>query len=331
MFFDTSGGDNLTAINGTYKSFAEIATEFGFLVNHGLLTSISDEVLADIKVLVLPVPVVFLYDESKEALKRFIRAGGVVLIIGYVFPWTDYANLGGFAGEYGIQFGGMQTGPQYGSVNTSSLLARPEVVNRLLSPIGRIELTVDPSLAQAQALFDDGTVLTAISRNQGLLGKGKLIVHGDASMFAESAGYTYIGLENNRQFARNLISYIAGVYDLSCTSVRPKGQQNHGKQEKTIVRVRNGGTQPSSGAKLRLMLVDHSSQAEPSETGIQVAQISVPEIGPGKNRKLTINYKIPGYVAPGEYRFRAEIVPAAWPKDSRTDNNTRESKVVVIF
>lgn len=323
----------LVATNETYREFANIAREMGFVADHGWLTELDKEFLDSIDVLVLSIPALTLLDEDKENLRAFIKGGGGVWILGYSsFFVPDLSNLDSFIRDYGITFAAVTFGPTNGTVTPGSILSGPEIVSIIRSPFIRVGLTVDTSKAATQAVLDNGQILVAISTSK-FLGRGKLVVHGDASMLAKEFGISEIDLKDNRNFARNILSYFLGKSDLKVILAKMKKKfAVAGKLTTAVTRIKNIGTSDSDQVKVQFILSDgENGTPKPADDLAVLKTIKLKSLEPGKSIKISQKVKIPGWVTPGVYYIVTVVDPDGESNDADPDNNRKVGKKFTVM
>jgi hypothetical protein len=170
MFIETnviaSSGDDV-AVNGGYETFATLAKQWGFRVNHGLHTELHDDFLDTIDVYVLPATDLLLLADDKEALRRFIRNGGGLFVLSLSKdrnPQQDFVNLNGFVKEFGISYGnsvGTNANTRLANIVAGSKLTGPETFNVVESPESNINLKVENGRAEAALVFNNSDILCA--------------------------------------------------------------------------------------------------------------------------------------------------------------------------
>jgi hypothetical protein len=334
IFFLTQQYENTTAVNGGFAEFSMLAKSLGYRVDHGRWTEINENLLDGIDVLVMAIPELFLNDNDKVALKEFIRGGGGLLVIGYNanhFLWTDYANLSGFLKEFGIEYGASSVGDMYGTMISGVPLAGPNTVNRIKSPSKHIEVVVrDTGKAQMQAGLDNGHGLLAIGTSKGIIGKGKLVVHGNVAMFVKGQ-YSFIDYENNRELVANILLYFLGGYDLKMMSVKVKEKNLYpGDSVKVIVKIKNIGGADAGNFKISYVLSDDGSLL-PASALLELKTLNYKKIiKAGKKVKITTTITIPTWIGSGDFYLVGVIDPDNQTHDADASNNAKAGKRFTI-
>lgn len=330
FFINTNVGPNpignLVSTNGLYAKFAGLVRGEGFEITHGLLTEYSPDFLETIDVLMLPIPALIMLDDDKNAIRQFIKNGGAVFVLGWYdtgVPLWDFANMDSLIREYGITFGQSSSGNRlFGSVANPGPLAQPREVGAIESSVARKALIVESGKATKAVTLENGQTLIAVSTNKTLLGKGRVVVCGDFSMFAESDVISYIGASDNTDLAVNIIRYLGGSVDLAVNKIAFNGNALASFNPTTItVRVKNLGTLASGNAKLSIILTD-SADVSGAEEIKTLKTVNFSNVAPGKKQKIKTSVSLPAFVGAGTYYLKAVI---EYNGDANGDNNLKVS------
>lgn len=330
FFINTNVGatplGNLVSTNGLYAKFAELVRAEGFEITHGLLVSITPDFLETIDVLMLPIPALILLDEDKDAIREFIRNGGSLFVLGWYdtgVPWWDFSNMDSLIREFGITFGQSSGGNRlFGSVVDPGPLSDPKDVSAIESTLARKALLVESGKAVKGATLENGQTLIAVSTNKTLLGKGRVIVCGDFSMFAQSDTANYIDASDNTDLAVNIIRYLGGSVDLMVNKIAFNGSSLASFNPANItVRVKNLGTLASGSGKLSIILAD-SAEVTGAEDIKTLKTLTFSDVAPGKKKKLKTSLSLPAFVGAGTYYLKVVI---EYNGDTDPSNNTKVS------
>jgi len=313
-------GSNV-ATNQGYSLFANAARSAGYRIEHQRLVNITDEALEDVDILVLAVPYTLL-DDDKAALRRFVRSGGGLFVLGGPgdASGVDLSSLDSLIREYGLWFGISEwSGNRRMSVLTSSPLSGPRSCNTIVSSEGRGYFQLNTSACEVAAISNNGYNYTVIS-NHNNLGSGRLVAVGDTMMFAN----TSIGKEDNEAFGVNILDYLSGGCDLRVTLCKAKLK---GGKVKIIAKVRNVGTSDSESTIVRFYLSSSNIYpVGPAGVAATLGSVDLPALKPGKSKKVKVKLNIPGWVTPGDYYVIAVADPDGDTSDNNTDNNYKASK-----
>ena len=320
------------AVNTGFAQFANIARNLGYTVDHGLHPSIKPEYLEGVDVYVLSSPTYSLLNSEKVALRQFIRGGGTVIVL----AWVVNFNLSSFTEEFGIMLGAYGYVVQNGYIVTGASIDGPNEVKDTYHVARReIEIT-DLSKADALVKVDDGTIVGAEAKGPAV-GKGKLLVFTCVDSWANKTVGGCIETNDNAMMVKNVLDYCKGKQDLAVTFVKPKGvKPEPGDDVKLVVKVKNLGSKTSSKTKLAFYITDNglledpAGDTSPSEVIKRLAVISMPEIAPGKVKRIITRGKVPSWVAPGEYILLAEVDPNNSSGDSDITNNVKAAKKALI-
>lgn len=301
----------------------QIAEQAGFAFDHGLHPEINDDYLEGISVYYMPSRKDYLLDTEKAALKRFMKAGGVVIFCHYT--WST--NESSFTKEFGIEYGSVILGDNYGTVPAASPLAGPYNVNRI-----RIGETLgisinNPAKAIPLAYTDSGKLIAAESTSSAI-GSGRLFVLNTMRSMYDGTIAGYVEFEDNKNFIRNLFQHINGKFDLNVLNVKPKGTNLHSGDKFTCVaKIKNVGDKVSDSVKLYFYITDDGNLevGQPPTTIKIVKKVNFAPLDPGKTRLVKTAAKIPNWLGAGSYILVAKVDPLGKSDDDNEDNNTRKA------
>lgn len=321
--FEFSSGGNYG-----FTKLKEIVEEAGYRFDHGLHPEINEQYLEGISVYFLPIRKFFLLDEEKVALRKFIRAGGTVIMTN----WSYIRNEDTFAQEFGIEYRAASYNDNYGNVPASSPVSKPYQINRT-HPGELIHLRVsDSTKAVPLAYTEDGYVYAAEGIGNSV-GQGSFFVLSCMRGIHDNevAGYVYD--EDNANFLRNLMEHIKGSYDLGILRVKPKGSQlEPGDIFTCIAKIKNFGTKASEGVKLEFYITDDGNLEEGPATNIKmVKSASFLPLEPGKSRLVKLQAKIPSWINPGSYILVAKVDPNETSDDDAFENNLKVAKRKLVI
>ena len=309
-------------------TFHSLARGAGFRTSHGYHPQIDDETLANIDVYIWPVPQPFILDEEKAALRRFVRAGGVLIVMG----WAIGGNEDSFLQEFGMQFMEFKSYNNYGYVPAASSLAGPNEIDRTFHVGYKRIRIIDKSKAKAIGYTDNGAIHTAEAIGK-TIGKGKILVCNSLGMFIDENKGGVIHKADNINFIKNLLEYCKGSIDLGVIFAKPRGKNLFpGDQLTLIAKVKNFGSVASGTTKLTFYLTDDGSLDEPSPSATisKLKTITVDPITPLKKKKLSVNAKLPSWVGPGTYYLVAEVDPEGKCNDTNVNNNILVAKKKLV-
>ena len=132
VLVNTNNGDpDWNAINQGHSMFYNRVRAAGYRVTQRYMSGYTDENLAGVDILVLPdvggaaspYGLAPLLDEDKEALRRFLRRGGGIMIYAYPGGFSDYSNIDSFTRDYGIWFGATRIHGRIGYIEDECHLA----------------------------------------------------------------------------------------------------------------------------------------------------------------------------------------------------------------
>lgn len=320
----------ITENTGASKFFS-LARAAGFRINHGYHPTIDDETLENIDVYIWPVPMSFILDEEKAALRRCVRSGKVLIIMG----WAIGGNEDSFIQEFGMQLMEFKTYNNYGYVPEESPLAGPNEIEKTFH-VGykRIQIT-NKTKARALGYTDSGVIHTAEAIGN-TIGKGKILVCNSLGMFIDE--YPWGGAitkADNINFIKNLLEYCKGSFDLAVTFARPKGKNLFPGDELTLIaKVKNLGDVNSTPTKLTFYLTDDGELEEDAAPAAVIKKMITIDVGtvlPKKQVKLSVKGKIPSWVAPGTYYLVAQVDPAESSNDTDKSNNIKVAKKKIVI
>jgi len=322
IFINTNSNvGSLIAINTGFSRFAEVAREEGYRIDHGFRTSITEENLEGVAVYVLPGPGFVLLDEDKIALRRFIRAGGGLIVFGW--HSVDLSNLSSFVREFSVEIYDYESATRTATVPASCPVSGPYPCSSLISLYRTHVRILNNNNAIAIAILDNNKTIGAISIHKNL-GSGKLVVLGDLAMFATASVGGNIGDADNEAFVRNVLVYLQSGCDLRVTLCKAKLK---GGKVKVTAKVRNVGTSASEATIVSFYLSSSDTYpVGPAGVAARIGSVNLPALNPGKSKKVKVKLNIPGWVTPGDYYVIAVADPDGDIRDSNTDNNYKASK-----
>lgn len=320
----------LVAVNSGMSEFAQIAEDIGFRVDHGFLTSITDEFLANVSVLVLMDPAFIPLDDDKEAMKRFLRNGGSIIAAHW---WSNMTAFDGFIAEFGIGAGlYLNNFSTDGSVAATSPLAKPNSVAKgVTTNYYRQTLINDPTYVINIGNYDTGDSIGVISTHPNI-GKGKLLVTGSLALWCNNTVGGFISNADNRAFTKNLISWFYPSCDLSVKKFRWKGgYPGPGDTITTVVVVNNIGQSANTDLWMQYSLEQQNGMgAKPSTVHTWNHLNAQVVVQPGKKVKLKHALKIPVSIEAGDYTLRVVIDSKQVEPDQNRANNTKDATKTLI-
>jgi hypothetical protein len=301
----------------------------GYTLQEGSLDydDITDEFLSGIDVLLLIDPRTPLLDDSKAALRRFLRNGGAILIMAYKWAYGDKSNLNSFTMDYGLWYGYDRNYDTYAKVLSTSPLSKPNKCEAIGSTeLGRVQVVINSKYAQVVAReekqFNDIFVALSTSKN---LGKGRLVIIGYDILFFD----TRIDKYDNRAFGKNLFSYLAGGgADLKVMVAKIGGiNLTAGSTANLIGKVKNISATTSESTKLSFILSDSTTYpVRPSANTAELKTVTIGALNPNKKIKVKTTAKIPSWILPGDYYLIVVVDPEEETGDIDTSNNYKASK-----
>lgn len=323
-----------TELTDIFGEFIRAMRECGATIDRASIRHLTDELLADYDILIMIVPQMKLADADKEALRRFIAAGGGVLFM--VEPYElgfDTDNINSFTRDYGIQSGSVFLSFfEFGEVIQTSPLAVPEKAEHVFMGIFSAGLEVTPGESEA-AIVDKatGSVLAAYSIKQSILGKGRLVVFGDYFPFFD----VLIRERDGLAMGRNLIRYLASdpeVADLAITrmTIKAKGLFP-GDIVNVSFTVKNTGDAATGDCSYALTL--HAWDKEHKTAGPSLKKLRELPLGvlqAGEEKVFTTHGKLPGDLEPGVYVVKVVVDPKNVSGDKNRENNSRIGKTFTV-
>ena len=335
VLVNTNNGDpDWTAINQGHSRFYNRVRSAGYRVTQLYLENYTDEDLADVDILILPdiggmgmfhpYGPYALTDEDKEALRRFLRRGGGILIYAYPGVFSDYSNIDSFTGDYGIWFGPTLLHGRIGYIEEECHLAFTRSCKTFTMVVYRAYLNIDPenAVAAVKTVLDEIMVAYSTSSN---LGAGRIVVLGNDCAFHNS----FLDRQDNSNFGLNVIDYLSGRCDLRVAQCKIKKTGSKRKIQATAM-VRNIRISASNAANVTFFLSSSSSyEAGPPEVVASLGSQKIPALNPGEAIEVTRTVKIPKNTAPGDYYVIAVADPEGTSGDIETDNNYRAAVKLV--
>jgi hypothetical protein len=329
---------NATVISSFTTSLTKLAADLsaeGYALQEGPLhyDDITDEFLSGIDVLLLIDARTPLLDDSKAALRRFLRNGGALLIMVYKWSLGDKSNLNSFTMDYGLWYGYDRDYDTYAKVLATSPLSKPNECEAIGSKSwGKVQVVIDSknaeTVAREEKQFNDIFVALSTSKN---LGRGRLVLIGYDLLFFNTEINTY----DNQAFAKNLFSYLAGGgADLKVMLSKITGKNlTAGGTAKLIGKVKNISATASESTKLSFILSDSATYPiSPSANTVVLKTVIIGALNPGKRIKVKTTAKIPLSILPGDYYLIVVVDPEDETGDTDTSNNYKASKKsVTIF
>ena len=299
----------------------ELAEEAGYSFDHGLHPEINDDYLEGISVYYMPSRKDFLLDDEKAALKRYMKAGGVVIFCHY----TTMTNENTFTKEFGIDYGGEILGDNYATIPNSSPLSGPYNVTKMRVGYSRKLIITDSSKAIPLVYTEAGDLIAAESVSS-TLGDGKLFVLNTMRAMYDGTIAGYIDYNDNRNFNRNLFEHIKSSYDLSVIRVKPKGTNLHAGDKFTCVaKIKNIGTVASERVKIYFYITDDGTleAGQPPAIIKVVKKATFLPLPPGKAKLIKLAAKIPTWIGSGNYVLVAKVDPTEKSDDADFSNNIK--------
>ena len=309
------------ATNQGYRQFANAARAAGYRIDHQKLVDITDEALEDVDILILAVPYTML-DDDKAALRRFVRSGGGLFVLGGPGDATgvDLSSLDSLIRDYGLWFGISEWSVNRRiNIPASSPLSGPRSCSTVVSTEARVYFQMNASAAEVAAISNNGYNYTVISHHNNL-GSGRLVAVGDTMMFAN----THIGKEDNEAFGMNILDYLSGGCDLRVVLCKAKLK---GGKIKVTAKVRNVGTSAGEATIVSFYLSSSDTYpVGPAGVAARIGSVNLPALNPGKTKKVKAKLTIPSWVTPGDYYVIAVADPDGDIRDPNLDNNYKASK-----
>jgi len=271
-------------INVELKAFAESLLGKGHRVTNVQLSRIDDAALEGIDVFVLPLPEFSLSEEDRGALKRFLRGGGGLLVLGYP-GGKGIDEVNALISEFGVSFGAESWNDLDAMIPPGSTLSGPRKCERVGGFVPRIYLKLSAGKVEPAAR-DDAGVLAAVSTLDSL-GDGRLVIIGSDQPFLND----HIGKLDNKAFCLNAIDYLSGANtcDLAAIVTKFKGKSNYtGGKLTVITRIKNIGKVASDETKVRFALVDSSSKDSASPPLKKLRTVKLQPLNPGKSKTRQI-------------------------------------------
>jgi hypothetical protein len=191
----------------------------------------------------------------------------------------------------------------------------------------RAYVQVEGAKAQVAATYSNGKYHSAVSTARKALGRGRLVVIGDASMAVGSyPGGQPLSAKDNEAFLYNTISYLLGGSDLGVTVAKFKGASvTAGKKLTVIARVKNFGSSTSEATPMDIIMVTPNS-ANPAAEVTTLKTVSVKPLDPNKQKRYRVRATVPEDVPPGDYLILVVVDPEGASGDTNPDNNSKTSK-----
>jgi hypothetical protein len=328
IFLNTNASMSPSFTTNHTKLAVDLRAE-GYTLQEGPLhyDDITDEFLSGIDVLFLINPWTPLLEDSKAALRRFLRNGGAILIMVYKMGFTDTSNLNSFTMDYGLWYGYDRNYDTYAKVLATSPLSKPNNCDAIGSTEwGRVQVVINSKYAQVVAKEENqfGDIFVALSTSKNL-GKGRMVLIGYDILFADPRINTY----DNRAFAKNLFSYLTGGgADLKVMLSKITGKDlTAGSTAKLIGKVKNISATASESTKLSFILSDSTTYpVRPSANTAVLKTVTIGALNPGKRVKVKTTGKIPSWILPGDYYLIVVVDPDEETGDIDTSNNYKAGK-----
>jgi hypothetical protein len=328
IYLNTNAG-TLPSFTGNLSKLAADLRAEGYTLQEGPLDydDITDEFLSGIDVLFLIDPKTPLLEDSKAALRRFLRNGGALLIMVWQFWYGEKSNLNSFTMDFGLWYGYDRSYDTYAKVLPASPLSKPSKCDAIGSKeIGRVQVVINTKYAQVVAReekqFNDIFVALSISKN---LGKGRLVIIGYDMLFYD----TWIETYDNRAFAKNLFRYLAGGgADLKVMLSKITGTNlSAGSAANIIGKVKNISATESESTSLSFILSDSNTYpVRPSANTAVLKTVTIGALNPNKKIKVKTTAKIPSWILPDDYYLIVVVDPENETGDTDTSNNYKAGK-----
>jgi len=329
VLVNTNCGDpSWQAVNGGHSMFYNRVRAAGYRVDQRRMTGYTDEDLAGVDILVLPnvggygTPV--LVDDDKEALRRFLRRGGGILICAYsMFGWADFSNIDSFIRDYGMWFGPSRIAGRLGYIEDGCHLAYTRPCKTLATGSVpyvdcRKDININPENAVAAVKTALDEILVAYSTSPNL-GTGRMVVIGTDMCFHNY----HLDLEDNSNFGLNIIDYLSGRCDLRVAQCKIKKTGSKRKIQATAI-VRNIRFSASNATNVTFFLFSTGSYVADSEELVaNLGSLNMAALNPGESIELTRTVKIRKNTSPGDYYIIAVADPDGTSGDVDSDNNYR--------
>lgn len=314
-----------------FAEFHRAMRECGATVDRASIHHITDELLAGYDILILPLTPFMLDDADKSALRSFIRAGGGVLLMAWKDEFFgDNANIEGFTAEYGIRAGLSEYAAQFSvaDVIQTAPLSGPEPALQVRTLGHFLQIVIDPAMAEGVLqLAHNGHYVGAVSNQRSLLGKGRLVVLGDETIFQND----FIRRADGLAFARNLIRYLASEPSdpdlaisrlvLTAKGAKPGGEVGIDLAVKNVGRA----NAPEKQTAIAIHHYDKSTKAAGPEVS-SLLTVMIPALEPGEEFKRALTARLPEALEAGRYVIVVTIATPPVPGETNLVNNRRISK-----
>lgn len=331
LFVETNSWSVFAGTNQAHSTIAELAREIGFRTDHGFNHQITDQVLEDLSVYLMSYPKMILLNDDKEALRRFIRAGGAFVIVGYDPGVMDMVNYNSFLIDYGIEFYEWEIGDMNGTVPAGCPVSGPRTIKKLIT-YRRNYFNIIKGNATVIAVSESGKTFGVISKHNNLK-KGKVVALGCLRLTYAPAYGGWIDKADNEAFVYNVLNYIYGGYDFSVLLSKFRGKNLSAGDEITAIgKFKNVGTSESEQIKVRFYLSsDGTFPVVPPGDNMTLKTATLAPLQPGKAKKIKIKVKIPQWITPGDYYLLTVADPDGKSSDSNTDNNYKASNKKIVI
>lgn len=324
---------NIMATNSGLKRFAEIATEKGFKIDHGIQPSLANAPLNDIDVYVLIDYNIVMTSADKVALRQWIRDGGILLtgdLWGLIYNES-------FIGEFGVGYGPFDYFGRHFTLPPNSPLAKPLIINDLAAAYMRELQVTNNTRAQVILRDDDGNPM--MTRSISYAGKGEVLVIGCPYILFNDASDPGIQHFDNDRFVKNLFTYIKNKFDenntenapdLNLYKLKTKGGSNFlpGDKIKFVAKIKNIGNSNGKATEIAFYL---SKLGSSLTAKVEITSSGVPAINSKKKKKIIKTVFLPNGLKPGTYEVIAVVDPDGTGNDKNSDNNTLKSKKKIII
>ena len=315
------------SVDGQLGSLAASLRAEGYDVANCWLDSFNDRALEGIDVFVIALPAFPLDQDDREALGRYLEAGGGLLIV--VYPNEIYLDpIEVFLKTYGISYAEHARDGLDAKVNQKSVLASPRECELIGGSEGRVYFSLEPDISAAVASSAAGAI-SAIATGENI-GDGRMVTLGSDLLLIDSN----IAKLDNLPFILNAVDYLcgAGACDLAVLNVAFRGKSAApGDELKVVARLKNLGPVASAETKIRFMLCEEMPEGSPPKAVKKYKPTALERIEPGKKWKVKAELTIPASIEPGEYYIVAVADPKAKSDDPFRSNNTGASKKKLVI
>lgn len=279
---------------GGFAYFRKILENNGYQVDQKFYWELNADNLAGIDIFVFSEAALILTDSDKRALRKFIRDGGAVLIMGYDDEYADPKNLESFTKDYGITFGNVDIDDATMTVINDSGIFSDDTKkvmyygwNIYIEEGKAIPILLEEPL---------GTIGFAISTSKNLGNNyGKLAVSGSDEIFYTNRAFpTNLDDLDNVNFLLDIMAYLSGRPNLGVNWINTKGKGFMPGEMFTVkTRLVNKGAIVSDRSKVTVVFSDEADFAKLDDADFAVKTKMNTNIPAGENKTFEISIKVP--------------------------------------